>query len=78
MANGLAEKSKHNVTVLSPNNDKHAPENVHYILMENIYEQIYGEEPKFSYTEMPDLSPFQEIDSFVDFFKVSCPCKYLF
>lgn len=75
MANGLAEKSNHNVTVLSPNRDKKPPKNVHYIYMENVYEQLYGDDPKFNLMEMPDLTPFQEIDVFVDFFKEICSCE---
>lgn len=46
--------------------------------MENVYEQLYKDKPKFNYTERPNLSPFQEIDLFVDYFTVNCPCKYYF
>lgn len=81
LANGLAKQSGHNVTVLSPDIEKNPIENVHYIHIETIYEQLYGNndgvEATYNLTEMvmAKQTEFEELAMFTEFAATLCKSK---
>lgn len=59
---GLAEKG-HNITMVSVDNDKNPPPNVHYIYLEAVYETLYGGESTIDLLAMSDEKSFEAIQS---------------
>lgn len=72
---GLAEKG-HNVTALSLDVEKNAPENVHFIHMEGVYDNILNDSSsaQSDFFGMGKISPFGMLFEF-DEFCISC-CRY--
>lgn len=70
MVNALAEKG-HNVTVLSTDVDEKAPDNVHYIHMEGVYDYIYNE-LKVDLLSMHNETPSESVLTLNAFGTVSC------
>lgn len=68
--NGLAARG-HNVTVLSADRDKNAPNGVHYIHMEGLYGEHYAAIVKDAFVPH-ESSPFEALDMFSGYMTASC------
>lgn len=58
LANGLAARG-HNVTMISPDRDKHPPKGVHYIYLEDIYKDV-RESAKSLFKASSTMNPLTE------------------
>lgn len=70
MVNGLAAKG-HNVTVLSTNIDPNAPPNVHYILLEGVYDYMY-QDLKVDLISLADETPLESVYTVYAFAEAAC------
>lgn len=70
MTNALAARG-HNVTVLSVNADPKAPPNVHYILLEGVYDYMYNESG-VDLVSLASASPLDAVDVLYSFSHVAC------
>lgn len=68
--NALAARG-HNVTVLSVNEDPNPPKNVHYILLEGVYDYMYKEQ-KVDLVSLAHITPLESIDVLYAFASVTC------
>lgn len=69
-ANGLAAHG-HNVTVLSPDSDKNAPNGVHYIQMMGLYNEYYDAYAKSVFVPR-EMNAYEISTEFFDFMEIIC------
>lgn len=62
----------HNVTVLSSDFDPHPPKNVHFVLMENIYDHMFDPTIRRSIFQRPDCSQFTAVVEYNAFCVKAC------
>lgn len=70
LVNALAAKG-HNITVLSTNEDPNPPRNVHYILLEGVYDYMYKEQ-KVDLVSMAYATPIEGVDILYGFSIAAC------
>lgn len=70
LVNALAARG-HNMTVLSVNKDPKPPKNVHYILMEGVYDYMYKEQ-QIDLVALANVSPLEGVNVLYAFAAESC------
>lgn len=74
LINALAARG-HNVTVLSPDEDKNPPKGVHYIVIEGMYTKKYQEIMNGLLTLKEEMNPLTEPYHLIDFEHSLCESK---
>lgn len=62
----------HNITVLSPDQEKNPPKNAHYILLEGLYNEAYNDLIKALVNSEFDESPLTASIHFQDYMAYMC------
>lgn len=62
----------HNITMVSVDNDKNPPPNVHYIFLEAVYETLYGAGSTINIMEMSDQRSFDSIRGNYEWYEGNC------
>lgn len=73
--NAIAVNKQHNITVVSLQSDPAAPENVHYILLENVYDAIYDGSAVTDWVAVSQVSVYEEIQQCTEYCLLSCNGK---
>lgn len=73
-ANELAARG-HNVTIISPDEEKNPPKNTHYIHIEGLYSDLYYEAVEGFFTYHRNLSPLLEPTEFSRYWFNVCEGK---
>lgn len=71
LADGLAMKG-YNITMVSADNDHNQVPNVHYIILESVYDTIYNDDSTFDLFKLAELSYLPEIFGFYEFCELNC------
>lgn len=71
-----ANNKEHNITVVSLKKDESAPVNVHYILLEDVYDSIYDGSDVMDWVAANDAAVYDEIQQCTEFCVKSCNGKY--
>lgn len=72
--NAIAANKEHNITVVSLQVDQAPPDNIHYILLENVYETIYNVSAVTDWVAvgLKPISVFKEVDQCTEYCVLNC------
>lgn len=75
IVNALSAK-EYNVTVLSTDVDSVKPSNVHYLLLNGVYDNFHTEHVKTLFDTTKNTNPFKVVMDYHDACSVICECNY--